>query len=774
MRNKTLVLLIIAALFAAAVFCPAVSARYTADGQENVGIVNGDIIFAGEKNLVVKDLTDGTYTTDYLLLDGTKILLVDGKIINVPEPASASSTCYAINTTKGENTPIAYVTVSKLSTVFDNTQIPTEVKTGVSNPFTFANPGGQNGLEGTKWASMVLKAEDGTILSSVTQDNTLSYKFDKEQTVTLTLDFSLSTIGSSIQASKIYTIKVTSEISSVKLEVPGKLYQGGKGTLKLTGIPNTGYIVTVSSGGITFTENSGTSMPVNVGSYGTANIEVDVAADAEIKQYTFTVYKDSNKLLEKFVTVGTADTQYSVIFDIAPEEARSGIFASGDIITISGSISPNPGPDASFTFYLYLTGHGLSPVNLKKEPVVDGADSTFTVVEFNPELGIWETDWDTRYFEPGMYTIHLRDTPYIYDATVFLGEGCYISQEYSLSHPSIHVKFAEENGGLFTNGDYVYSFWSARGSPDAVRWYIIGPNFLETGVNTNANNWLYTKDQEPGKSAPQGLYGFTYDRFFSNDIAPGNYYLVYQHPGFNREFDVKPNNENGYFTSLTTNFGESASLDGRPSSNCAEALETLINSAASDDLCVITDITIEPPYISIDQVEHLEIGEALKIKGTTNYAGEGVTADGTEVKNTFSLTVNRLDFDLAEENAAMKLQIVNRVVPQNVIPYYGERTYAFDEIDTATWFEGTYQATVTNIDTGFSESIMFTVGGDGVEQDSATLQVPSDPLAEPYEELDPLPPIIDYSEPVEPEEPKSPGFLLTPLALAAAFALRRK
>ena len=122
----------------------------------------------------------------------------------------------------------------------------------------------------------------------------------------------------------------------------------------------------------------------------------------------------------------------------------------------------------------------------------------------------------------------------------------------------------------------------------------------------------------------------------------------------------------------------------------------------------------------------------------------------------------------------MQLQIVSRVVPQNIIPYYGERTFEFAEIDTSTWFEGTYQATVTNIDTGFEESIMFTVGGEGFEADSSTLNVPSDPLEEPYEDLEPLPPIEKYDEPTEPEEPKSPGFLLAPLALGFAFILRRK
>ena len=83
-------------------------------------------------------------------------------------------------------------------------------------------------------------------------------------------------------------------------------------------------------------------------------------------------------------------------------------------------------------------------------------------------------------------------------------------------------------------------------------------------------------------------------------------------------------------------------------------------------------------------------------------------------------------------------------------------------------------ATVTNIDTGFSESITFTVGGEGTVEDSSTLNVPSDPTAEPHETLDPLPPIERYEEPTEPAAPKSPGFLLAPLAVAAAFILRRK
>ena len=544
-------------------------------------------------------------------------------------------------------------------------------------------------------------------------------------------------------------------------------------TLYLQGKPGATYDISVSGGGSVSPE-SGTMTRLSDNPTLTFTFTPPSSGSYTVKAKD----RNSDETAEIRIGVGVAQQSVKVTISKLPDDTVSGIFASGDQILLSGSVTNAESSTTPITgVYLYVTGMNLDANGVSlddKEAVIDGDSSTFTSAKYDEEKHTWEYMWtNTGKFEPGSYTIYavIETKGQLSALSTGVTPG---STEIYLSHPSVHVKFAEENGGLFTQGDVVYSFWSARGSPTGIRWYIIGPNFIETGINDKSNMWLYTADQEPGKDAPQGLYGFSYDRFFSRDLAAGNYYLVYQHPGFNGEFDVNPNSENGYFTHLTTNFGESASLEGRPSSNCAEALETLINSVRCDDLCVITDITIESPWISIEQVDHLEIGEPLKIKGTTNYAGEGVTADGTEVKNTFSLKVNRLDFDLAEENAAMQLQIVNRVVPQNIIPYYGERTYEFDEIDTSTWFEGTYQATVTNIDTGFEESIMFTVGGEGFEADSSTLNVPSDPLEEPYEELDPLPPIQKYEDPTEPEEPKSPGFILAPLALGLAFIIRRK
>ena len=208
-----------------------------------------------------------------------------------------------------------------------------------------------------------------------------------------------------------------------------------------------------------------------------------------------------------------------------------------------------------------------------------------------------------------------------------------------------------------------------------------------------------------------------------------------------------------------------------PSQNAAYTLQELISKSFSDDLYVVTEFTIEEPYIHIEQKDTIGIGDTLVIQGTTNYAASDKAADDTNVGNTFSLLINRFDFELTEENAAMALEIVPRTSPDSVTPYTGERTFVFDEIDTSTWFEGTYEAVVTNINTGFSSSMIFNVGGEGVKTDSANLQVPSNPLEIPDTTPELLPSPIESPIPAEPE---SPGFLLAPFAAAAAFILRRK
>lgn len=684
MRKTTFVLLIIAALFAAGIVSPAVSAAGTADGKD-VLIEDGEYVLIGEKGLNFSKFAEGGY--NFLLIQQ------GDSLIDITNPNSV-------------------------------------------NIDEFVDPG------------KYFRSESGAAFVGGMQcfvadkkDERFSFQFvDKDGN------------------------KLTS-ITTLINKAP-EIYLQGK--------PGYSYDVITSDGTKRY------SISRKPDSNGDFKTKITVPALDTAQTYIINAkpvndfWKEEEISLSIRVEAKTMNIKMSVEI---PADAKAGIFATGDIITLKGSIENFKYADPAINdVYLYITGRNLNAngVNLEtKQPVVDGQEVTFTATEYDPEKGTWEYKWETTgLFEPGTYTIYAvtQTKGQLSARDIGITPG---STELYLSDKSIHVKFAEENGGTFTQGDVMYSYWSARGSPDKVRWYIIGQNFLETGLAEDFS--LYTADQKKGENAPQGVWGFVYDRYFSKNMDPGNYYLVYQHPGHNGELDVFPDNTgNGAFSSLKTTFGEPASLAGRPSSNCAEALRQLIDNILCDDLCIIADLTIESPWISVEQVDNLAIGDKLKIKGKTNYAGEGTPVDGRLVENTFSLRIERLNFDITEENAAMQLATVARVVPENIIPYAGERTYEFAEIDTSTWFAGTYMATVTNIDTGFSESITFTVGGEGVEQDSATLQVPSDPLEAPDTSLEPLPPIIDYSEPVEPEEPKSPGFLLAPLAFAAAFILRRK
>ena len=686
MSKKIIFVLVIAALFAAGIVSPAVSAAGTADGKE---IQNGDYVIIGETGLNFSKFAEGGYTW---MVARAETGNVDFNIAS-----------------------------------YSNVDIPNNIETGL----TYRQA----------------TSPDYTTAGSL---GCIVQNYDY-------FPFNLNYEGAAL---------VGKEVTIILKGKPGstyKVYVDGGNSLGKT---------TITRESSKKQEASFSFTPDKAGTYTIiAECTASTIPDEEGKETTLQIRVDAK----------TMNVKMSIEI---PADAKAGIFATGDIITLKGSIENFKYADPAITnVYLYITGRNLDAngVNLEtKQPVVDGQTGTFTSVdEFDSEKGTWEYKWETAngHFEPGTYTIYavaeLSGRPIVGHLTTALDYGLTPgSTELYLSDKSIHVKFAEENGGTFTQGDVMYSYWSARGSPDKVRWYIIGQNFLETGLAEDFS--IYTADQEEGKDAPQGVWGFVYDRYVSRDMAAGNYYLVFQHPGYNNEFDVNPDRENGYFSALGTTFGESSSLAGRPSSNCAEVLKELIDDILCDDLCIIADLTIESPWISIDHVENLEIGDKLKIKGKTNYAGEGTPVDGRNVENTLSLRIDRLNFDITEENAAMQLQIVDRVVPENIIPYYGERTYEFDEIDTSTWFAGTYQATVTNIDTGFEESIMFTVGGEGTVVDSSTLNVPSNPLEEPYEELEPLPPIERYEEPTEPEEPKSPGFILAPLALGLAVILRRK
>lgn len=812
--TKSLLFLLIAAIIVAGIFCPAVSAR-TAD---NTVIESGDTVFIGEQGLDFSKFSSPALAVDSMVMQSggsitDMITLTNGKG-NIG--TSVKSGIYVpYNGTTPLNTGMCKVTT--LDSVIGSISVspadgssissaqPTTVPKGVGVIFS-VNGGDISTLEtqlSGNWNKMTLKntgtSQTTSVVINLTGSQTslsgipnpsnpgpaYAFKLGEQTSVVptsggttpLEMTFEISLNG--VTASTKYSFTASS--STLQLTVPTELQLGGAGQITFTGVAGSTYELSLPAQGPEFV-NTGDSQihfidaqHIEVTPGWDASVSISITAPLDIRLGTYMIVAqnihDVTEATSNVIVVG--DSGMKLQFESLSGDAQSGIFPVGESLLLKGTI--DGAPMQSVPVYLFITGHGLpeNGLNLQGKPITDGDASTFTIAYYNPNLAEWGYSWsDTNKFEPGTYTIHANLEPYGFIQSTTPGTKAYkdhLSHEVSLTDLSIHAKFSASNNGLFTQGDSLYSYWVARGTPNDIRWYIIGTNFLWAGIEDELPH--YTSEEKPGIDVSKGEYGFTYPRNFTMEFDPGNYFLIYQHPGVDNRFDVYPNVDSGAFTTLQTTFGKSANVGSMQSANVAYTLKELISNSLSDDLYVVTEFTIEEPYIHINQEDTLEIGDRLIIQGTTNYAASEKTADGTDVGNTFSLLINRLDFELTEENAAMALQIVPRTEPEKTIPYIGERPFTFDEIDTSTWFEGTYEAVVTNINTGFSSSMIFNVVGEGVVKDSTNIDVSANPLEEPDSFIEPLPEIPYYTEPKPPE---SPGFMLVPLALAVALLLRRK
>lgn len=812
--RKILLVLLIATIVVAGIFCPSASARYA----ENTGVEPGDTLFIGEQGLDFSRFSTATLTVDSMVMQSggsiaDMIPLIDEKGSIGTSIKSGIYLPYngttPLNTGMCKITTLESVIGSILVTPADGSTIssaqPEQIPKGVG--VIFSVTGGdistlETQLSGN-WNKMTLKNTETSQSTSIIKnlvgsdislssistpsnpDLTYAFKLGEQTTVvpssgqtSLELSFQISLNG--VTADTKYDFTATS--STLQIIVPSAVQIGNTETITFTGVTGSTYKISLPENGPTFINTGNDFITFINGSYllvtpgwdGIVLIPVTAEPDVILGPYLLTVVNtfDSREQISSELIVEASEMK--LIFDQFNGDILTGVFPIGDPISFGGTISN--APMQRIPIYLFVTGRGLpeNGVNLHGEQIIDGNPETFTIAYYNPLFAVWDYKWtDTNKFAPGTYTIHVNFEPYGFTQSTTPGTNAYVnhlSQEISLTDLSIHVRFSESNNGLFTQGDYLYSYWIARGSPNHVRWYIVGTNFLYTGLSDRVSNTPVTSGSS-SIDASRGDYGFTYPRNFTMEIDPGNYFLIYQHPGVDDTFDVYPDIDNGVFTTLQTTFGESANVGSMPSENAAYTLKELISKSFSDDLYVVSEFIIEEPYININQEDTIEIGDTLIIQGTTNYAASDKTADDTNVGNTFSLLINRLDFELTEENAAMALQIVPRTGPEIVIPYTGERTFSFDEIDTSTWFEGTYEAVVTNINTGFSASMTFNVVGEGVVKDSTNIDVSANPLEEPDYIIEPLPEIPDYTEP---EEPKSPGFILAPLALGLAVILRRK
>ncbi|WP_048150429.1 hypothetical protein [Methanolacinia paynteri] len=761
------------------------SARYATGSGDNAGINVGDVVFIGEKNLDFSLFTNssGALPVQFVHSDGTRfgVIVLSGGTgsltgnditpgVYIPyytDGSSGSAKCTVAELNLGE------IGIYTYNTDFEPQYLPQQPggiakTTDIAFAIKSANIDGAN-LSGN-WYKYSLSRDSLTTSTiknihqnSVALNDLLIDPRDRpDETLADAPVFDL--IAQSIVSSQTGDVPLTAVFStnnlngleksvsysftassfSPSLSFDSEVSQNAYFDLAITGVPFTSYNITISgslygSDAPRFESGewddliSDQEISAHTEWTGTKTFQVFVPESAPTNSYEITMTdNEGNTKKQSFIVTSGA---MSLVFNEPTEAIESGLFAIGDSILLKGYVT---GATKPVDIYLYITGPNLPENGAKLEDfgaeVVDEEESTFTCTKYSLILGEWAYEWNTKDLEPGTYTIYASLKPYGYLSSSYPGgPGTDIkgnvppSYDFPLSEPTLNIKFDDNNNGYFAKGDIFYGWWLSRGSASELRWYIFGSNFryadnmskMSPGITSTGEP--YDDDERPLWNE----YGFTYNRSFTYNLYPGIYYMVCQHPGPNKAFEVSADSYGSDLRRITTTFGDSVDLSSLQSRNAADALVDLLENPFSDDIYVMTQFIIEDPWIRIDSAGEIVVGDELSISGMTNLAPSGTTPDKTQTKDTLHLSINRLDLDVgSESNTAMKIP-VDDATPSDSSDFY--RSFRYEGIDTSSWDEGMYQVTVNCKDIDVKKSFAFELVGEKTSSDSENLSPGSDP-----------------------------------------------
>jgi hypothetical protein len=160
------------------------------------------------------------------------------------------------------------------------------------------------------------------------------------------------------------------------------------------------------------------------------------------------------------------------------------------------------------------------------------------------------------------------------------------------------------------NGDPVYIHGIATGHPSAgLQVWLIGYNYVKiTTVYTNADN----------------TYEYELKSADTQSLAPGQYFVLVQHPMMNGVFDIYYDGSTGRVINQQLGTGTSIfQLTGTGSlqkPDGANALMLAINSQNLDDTFATTSFIVGNPTAFINPIGEHAVGDKFSITGSTNLA----------------------------------------------------------------------------------------------------------------------------------------------------------
>ncbi|MCX6689057.1 MAG: DUF3821 domain-containing protein [Methanoregula sp.] len=348
---------------------------------------------------------------------------------------------------------------------------------------------------------------------------------------------------------------------------------------------------------------------VSLNDGGTRTVELTTSNWTKAQKYTVRVEQNF------------AGTYKSDEVDVKVEKGAVTIVAAGDQSYYLGEEIKFSGTNTETqNTYLMITGPNLKPegsqiasMNPRANAVSISDLTTWTMASVLGD-NTWSYKWGTSNvaLDAGTYTIWALSGPALANDYTELNTVSYGTVSIVVKKPFISATAAQST---VAQGDKLLITGIAEGSPSAgVQIWVLGKNFAD--LATKAVN-------------SDATFSYEVTRATTSTLAPGQYFVVAQHPMQNNQFDVYKSGDYVYnrqlvATTTTGNLGTkvftllgAGSLQG---SDAAEALVQAINDPNVDDTYTKLQFLVENPTITVTPVGDRHVGDKFTIAATTNLA----------------------------------------------------------------------------------------------------------------------------------------------------------
>ncbi|PWR73663.1 PGF-CTERM sorting domain-containing protein [Methanospirillum stamsii] len=488
---------------------------------------------------------------------------------------------------------------------------------------------------------------------------------------------------------------------------------------------------------------------VKLNSSGTRTVEWKSSKDTKDKKYTIRVERKSG-------------SQYkSDEVDVKVEKGDVTIVASGDQSYYLGEEVKLSGTNSETDLtYLFITGPNL-PTNggMLKSPrkeVNNDQAASFDQADVQDDDN-YEFKWQTANLEidAGTYTVYAVSAP---RDKSHLADAQYDTVSLVIKKPYIQ---ATASASVVAKGDKMYLRGTAEGDPSAgIAIWILGKNKVLYATESVNDDMSFEHELKSADTA---------------NLYAGQYFVVIQHPMYNNEFDVYPDNplepQYVYGSYPTRNsqvfkLGGSGALQG---TDAAEALVQAINSAMVDDTYTKLQFLVEEPKVTINPIGEQSVGSKFEISGTTNlmYDDNDLLVEVTS--SSFKPTDKSQSGEFSGATGTVKVQQGTD----------GLNKWAFN-VDASTFKPDEYIVRVNGVTTDVVETALFNVVEAGaIPTVAPTVEQTPEATPEPTPEPTTVPPTPEPTTVPPTPEPtqQSPGFgalvALAGLGAVAFLVMRR-